>query len=396
MRNALPAVLFAAAVLAAACSTTVAGTPTKSTGATSQPGVDLARLDVGPYPTTPSQPLGVAGDPARGVILEAQRMSNHVIGPWETDPAVTAWFGFGALVLQDAQAVSMVGPSEFAAVAAQRDFINGFASARTQENEKMLMNAVLRFADDAAATSAAADMGEAAMGQKGADGPAQTASIPGHPESRATSYTTVDRQGQRWNAVRAFTSHGPYVFMQLAQSTEGAPQATELVAKTVELQGPEIDRFRPTDVAEFADISIDPTGLLARTIPVDEQDATVTQNTTYERRGALHLQSDPARSAKLFSDTGTDLVAVAKTNVYETADADGAVGVVDGFFAELQPTSQPAKEVQNLPGSRCLRLEDGAFYCLATADRYAIETSSSTLLDAQQLAAAQYAMLMNS
>jgi hypothetical protein len=379
-------------LLSAACTSTVTGRPTKSTGAA----VDVARLDVGAYPTKPSKPLGVAGDPQRGVVLEAQRMANHVIGPWETDPAVTGWFGFGALVLPNAQALSLIGPSEFGAVAAGHDFVNGFASARTQENKKMLMNAVLRFGDDAAATAAAADMGKAAMGQRGVDGPAQKAAIPGHPESQASSYSTIDRQSKQWNAVRAFTAHGPYVFMQLAQSSESVPQAAQLVGKTVDLQGPEIDRFRPTDISEFADISIDPTGLLARTIPVDEQKATVTQNATYEQRGALHFQNDPVRSAKLFSDTGTDLVAVAMTNVYETKDSGGAAKVVDGFFAELQPTAQTAKEVENLPGSRCLHLEDGAFYCLATADRYAIETSAPTLLDAQQLAAAQYVMLMNS
>ena len=103
----------------------------------------------------------------------------------------------------------------------------------------------------------------------------------------------------------------------------------------------------------------------------------------------------PSRSAKLFSDTGTELVAVAKTNVYEAEDAEGAAKIVDGFFAEVEPTSQPANAVKNLPDSRCRRFEDGTFYCLAAADRYAIETSGAKLLDGQQLAAAQYVMLMS-
>ena len=102
-----------------------------------------------------------------------------------------------------------------------------------------------------------------------------------------------------------------------------------------------------------------------------------------------------ARSAKLFSDTETDLVAMAKTNVYQTKDAEGAAGIVDGFYAELEPTSQPAKPVKNMPDSRCLQLEDKTFYCLAAADRYAIETSAPNLLDAQQQVAAQYVMLMS-
>ena len=165
--------------------------------------------------------------------------------------------------------------------------------------------------------------------------------------------------------------------------------------KAIELQGPAIDDFRATDPSEFADISIDPTGLLARTLPMPEQEATPTQNATYEPRGALHFQSDPVRSAKLFEETRTDLVAMAKTNVYQTDDVKGAAGIVNEFFAELEPTSQPANPVKNMPDSRCLRLEDKAFYCLATADRYAIETSGPNLLDTQQQVAAQYVMLMS-
>src|SRR4029077_11300304 len=101
--------------------------------------------------------------------------------------------------------------------------------------------------------------------------------------------------------------------------------------------------------------------------------------------------NDPARSATLFSETGMDLVAMAKTNVYQTKDSEGAARIVDGFYAELQPTSQPAKPVNNLPDSRCLQLEDKSFYCLGAADRYAIETTAKNLLGAPAAVSAQEA-----
>jgi len=224
----------------------------------------------------------------------------------------------------------------------------------------------------------------------------QPAQIPGHSDTRAATYTqTEGSTGKKWSAVRAFTAHGQYVFMQLAQAIDGPDAAIGLVAKTIDLQGPAIDKFRATDPSEFADISLDPTGLLARTLPVPEQDATPIQNATYEQRGALQFQSDPARSAKLFTDTGMDLAAMAKTNVSQTKDAASAPKIVDGFYAELQPTSQPAKPVNNLPESKCLQLKDKTFYCLGAADRYAIETTAETLLDAQQQVAAQYAILLS-
>ncbi|MGE2726992.1 DUF7373 family lipoprotein [Mycolicibacterium pulveris] len=393
MRHPFLVILFAIAMLSAACSSTVAGTPVRATGA--QGALDFDRLDVGPYPTKPSQPLGVAGDPLRGMVIEAQRMANHVIGPWEVDPVLTKWFGFGAMVLPRAQALGLIGPGDLGMVASRHNFINGFATARTEDDKKLLLNAVLRFPDDDAATAAASALGETAMRQQGADGPAQTVSIPGHSGAKANTYTTVDRTAGKRHAVRSFAAHGPYVFMQLAQSTDGAEQAAEMVAKTLDLQGPEIDSFRATDPSEFADISIDPTGLLAQVIPVEAPDPMLTKNAYYERRGALHFQSDPTRSAQLFADTGTDLVAMAKASVYEAEDAAGAKGVVDEFYAEVSPKSKPANPVRNMPDSRCMQLEDRSFYCLATADQYAIEAAGPTLLDAQQLTAAQYVMLLS-
>ena len=382
------------ALLSAACSSTVDGSAVKPSGVAAGPAVDVSKLDVGAYPTQPSQPLGTTGDPMRGVFVEAQRMANNVIGPWEVDPAVTEWFGFGATVLPNEGALAQIGPESFAAAASQHGFINGFASARTAEGQKILLNAVLRFGDQGAAAAAATDFGDIAA--KTGDG-VQPAQIPGHSDTRAATYTqTEGSTGKKWSAVRAFTAHGQYVFMQLAQAIDGPDAAIGLVAKTIDLQGPAIDKFRATDPSEFADISLDPTGLLARTLPVPEQDATPIQNATYEQRGALQFQSDPARSAKLFTDTGMDLAAMAKTNVYQTKDAASAPKIVDGFYAELQPTSQPAKPVNNLPESKCLQLKDKTFYCLGAADRYAIETTAETLLDAQQQVAAQYAILLSS
>jgi hypothetical protein len=381
------------AVLSAACSATVDGSAVKSSGAAAGPTIDVSKLDVGPYPTQPSQPLGQAGDPDRGVFVESQRMANNVVGPWEVDPTVTGWFGFGATVLPNVGALAQIGPESFAAAASQHGYINGFASARTADGQKILLNAVLRFADPGAAAAAATDFGDIAS--KTGDG-VQPAQVPGHPETKAASYTqTEGSTGKKWNAVRAFTAHGQYVFMQLAQAIDGPDTAVGLVAKTIDLQGPAIDQFRATDPSEFADISLDPTGLLARTLPVPDKDATPIQNATYEQRGSLQFQTDPARSAKLFSDVGMDLAAMAKTNVYQTKDAAGAGKIVDGFYAELQPTSQPAKPVNNLPNSRCLQLQDKTFYCLGTADKYAIETTADKLLDAQQQVAAQYAMLLS-
>jgi len=196
--------LISVALLSAACSTAVEGSAVKESGAKSGPTVDISKLDVGPYPTQPSQPLGTTGDPSRGVLVEAQRMANNVIGPWEVDSTVTKVFGFGASVLQNPADLAQIGPVPFAAAAGQHSFINGFVSARTAEGQKILLNAVLRFGDERAAGDAAAEFGDIAT--KTGDG-VQPAQIPGHPDTKAASYTqTEGSTGKQWNAVRAFTA----------------------------------------------------------------------------------------------------------------------------------------------------------------------------------------------
>jgi hypothetical protein len=199
--------------------------------------------------------------------------------------------------------------------------------------------------------------------------------------------------------VRAFTARGPYVLVQLAQATDSPDTAAALIAKTLDLQGPLIDQFTPTDAAKLAELPIDPTGLLARTLPVSPDDASVNQRTVYEPRGALQLQTDPPRAATLFAQAGMTYEASAATAVYEARDARDAHGarvIADGFFAEVSAIGRPAAAVKQMPTSRCLDLSEGKvanFYCLATADRYTIEAQAAQLLDAQQKAAAQYAML---
>jgi hypothetical protein len=169
-----------------------------------------------------------------------------------------------------------------------------------------------------------------------------------------------------------------------------------LIAKTLDLQGPLIDQFRPTDAAKLADQPIDPTGLLARTLPVSSDNASVNQRTVYEPHGALQFQTDPPRAARVFDKAGMTHQASAATLVYETRDARGAQGIADGFFAEVSAIGKPAAAVKQMRTSRCLDLSQGKvanFYCLATADRYTIEAQAAQLLDAQQKTAAQYAML---
>jgi hypothetical protein len=379
------------------CSTTIVGSPVRAAGGPAPGAVDTSLLDVGNYPTKPAA-LGNAGSDAVGRIVEAQRMSNFVTGPWEVDPALIGHYVSSGLVVSAAKNLTMLSSDAVATIAEQHGFINGFHSSREDKDRKQLSNSVLRFPDPASATAAATEMVNSVLHASPDDtvltGVAPVP-IPGHPEALAASgsFQQVDST-LKWQVVKSFTPHGPYVLMQDAQTVVGGRDATAaLVAATLDLQAPLIDQFTATAPADFATLPVDPTGLLARTLPIAARDAQIYQRADYQRRGILQLQGDPVKSAALFTDTGMDQAAVGKTIVYQARDPAAATKIVDEFAEEVKPSSKPADGVNGLPASRCMQLQPGGFYCLAAADRYAIEVDAGQLPDAKQQLAAQYLML---
>ncbi|CDO08284.1 DUF7373 family lipoprotein [Mycolicibacterium cosmeticum] len=398
LRRSVKSVLaLAGAVAVAACAHTN-DTPASSSSvaaptASAPPIVSPALLDVGSYPTVPQPPLGNAGSIETGVAVDARRMSEFVIGPWDVDPTLINPYLDTYYILANPLLLAQLGPEAIAAAAQGHGFVNGFASARNSD-KAVLVNAVLRFPDPAAATAAAAAMGDAAAGSPiGGAQPVRTP-IAGHPEAVAVTYPfTPHGSDHPWAVVRSFTPHGTYVFMQLAQSSDGLDGAAGLVAKAIDAQGPVIDGFTPTDLKGFADVPLDPTGLLARTVP-QTGDIAPTKNAVYPARAAMHFQTDPVASKTLFSDTGVTEVAMGKANVYQAREPLTALMITNGFNTEVlsEAGAKPADPVPALPESHCVA-RPKSFYCVAPAGRYAIEASGAPLRDVQQLVAAQYVLL---
>lgn len=384
--------VLGAATLLTACTSEVTGSPVTAAGP--PPGtVDIASLDVGNYPTKPA-PLGTAGTPEVGAIVEAQRMADYVTGPWEVDPALVVGYIRQPMVLIPRQ-ISVPILKEISQAAERHQFVNGFFVSRRSKNDTtFLHNAVLRFPDPAAAGAAVAEIARAAgeVQLPMQTSPATPMPIPGYPAAVATS-STHNNGPRSWATVRSATPRGPYVLVQQAQSAGGPDATAALVARTLDLQGPLIDRFKATNPAEFADLPIDPTGLLAKTLPISPKDAILTERTVYQRQGALQFQSDPVLSAKAFADAGVDLVSRGKTTVYQASDAAAAQQLADAFAEEIGVGNKPAEGVAQLPGSRCFSGEAGN-HCIGSADRYAFEVSATQIADAHQQLAAQYALLM--
>ncbi|GLP78232.1 hypothetical protein TUM20983_53420 [Mycobacterium antarcticum] len=392
--------LAACLLIVAACGNPGADNGTGAVGETTGTGpsgpparqvVSPSLLDAGKYPTSPRPPLGVSGNPATGAIADAQHMADFVVGPWEVDEKLVDTYLNSYYVIGSADVLQQLGPEEIANAAGRSGLVNGFASARQKADEAAMVNAVLRFPDPAAAVAASAAMGDAAVKQPVKGVTPAVAPIPGHPDAVASTYPfTPHGSNQPRATVRSFTPHGPYVLMQFVQSVDGLDSATALVAKAIDTQRPVIDQFTPA--VDLATVPLDPTGLLARTLPATV--AVTAKNAVYAVRGAEHFQSNPVGSAALFDDTGTTRVAMGSTNVYEAKDEGSAALITNAFSEEVSSTegTTPADTVAPLPDSHCYALPQ-AFYCVAPAGRYAIEVSSPKLDDVHQQLAAQYVML---
>lgn len=384
---------------AGGCTTVVDGAAIRAPGGPPPGAIDVSLLDPGNYPTTPRPPLGVAGSPSSGAILEAQRMAEFVIDPSDVDAAIVTGhaFGFspGAMVLKsDPGALAEIMPDEMAQACGQHNYVNGFVVAREDTNHTVLYNAVIRMADPDAAGAAATDMSAAALTLP-TPTPAAVLPIPDHPDTTATSYTAPRSDGQQWSTVKSFTARGPYVLYQRVETTDAAEAAAALVGTALDLQGPLIDRFEPTDPAQFADLPRDPSGVLAKALPIADKDATVLSNGTWGPRAAAHLQYDPLGSAKAFADAGMDAAVSPLDWVYQARDPAAATALANALYTEAQPMGKAADPVPNLKASHCLQFGGNqSYYCAAAAGRYAVEVTSAQLRDAHQQVAAQYLLLV--
>jgi hypothetical protein len=398
-RNLQFGVLGACALLVAACGgsggsgqpgSSSANAVTTTSSAAPRPVTSPSLLNVGKYPTKPRPPLGVSGNPGAGAVADAKQMADFVLGPWEVDGALIGTYLSSYYVIATPDVLEQLGPAPIAAAAGQHGLIDGFASARRDPDKTAMVNAVMRFADPGAATAAAAAMGEASAKQSVMGVTPTVVPIPGHPEAVASTYPFTPHGTQEVRAtVRSFAAHGPYVFMQFVQTVEGVDHATGLVAKAIDAQAPAIDRFTPA--GDLAAVPLDPTGLLAKTLPAAPSESA--KNAVYGTRGAEHFQSDPVSSATLFKDTGTTEVAMGSTNVYQTKDEGSALMVTNAFNKEISSDgTKPADAISALPDSHCYALPK-AFYCVVPAGRYAIEARGTTLDDVHQQLAAQYVLL---
>lgn len=391
------------------CTSTVNGVAVIGSQPTDADGAVVALLDTGKYPTTPGHPVGTAGSQATGAVLEAQRMAEYVLGPWQVNAHPTQLRQPNFLAIQaapDLHLLKDVLPQPVPDIASAHGVITAFITSRTSGNPQVplaLTNLVMRFPDPDAAAAAATEM--AAATSQLPDPPRSPIDIHDQPEARASAHAAPGDQTE----IDSFVAHGLYVLYQNALSKKEefadlAPPAAELIAGTLISQQNLIDQFSATEPAKLADLPLDPTGkLLARTLPTSDQSAALVVG-VWQPRAWLHFEDDPIAAAALYAAAGVEVIAKGLTTVYRTNNAGGATRMVEHFTTHLGSSVKVIAGVPGLPSAKCLARQGMApgptlqettatFSCMASADQYAFVAYSATEKDVRQQIAAQYRIL---
>ncbi|MEV3903690.1 hypothetical protein AB0K11_15300 [Mycobacterium sp. NPDC050551] len=381
-----------AAMLVTACAPTVTGQALRDPDA--PPAVTL---DTGNYPTAPRPALGVAGP--NGAAIEAHRMADAVVGPWEVDPSLLE-INANTRVWKEPRALVTSIPEPVPTIAANNHFLTGFSTSRSSDAPgatlAALEIAVMRFPTVEDAAAAAATM------------PAQTAArsqpvpLDGHPDATAASTEVPGGVG-----MFSYTPRGVFVIYTWARARDSNTDvAARATARALDLQKPRLDAFVPTPPDEFSKLPVDPDGVLALAVPVAPGDLTVVHG-SWNPRGALHYSTNPIVSGALFDKAHVTTVANALDTLYRTEQPADSTTLLDGLLDEASREPNPRRTdiapVPGVPAARCVdngevppdapKTGSPRFECRFSVDRYVASLSSQQLEDLHQRTAAQYLML---
>jgi hypothetical protein len=391
------------ALLLTACGGTVDGTAMKGT----TPAVDPSALDPGSYPTSPRAALGPAGSDEVGRLVEGRRMAGFVVGPWQADPTLTQIGAAPAKVVAHRNEITQVVWPSMMARFPSLPLVSGLVSERTSASpgdSTLLRNAVVQYPFPETAAKAAAGLADGALNLVDHGGgptltePVRAVPIPGHPEATGVLIRRVEGTSSV-HELTVVSARGAYMLIQVVQFTT-PERAAELAGRVLDLQVPLIDTFVPTAPKPLATLPLDPSGLLARTVPLKPGQGDTMSDADYDAQGAMQLEDNPIEAGRALRDAGVDTVAVSQTTVYQARDPEGAQRLAETFGDDIEVTraAQPAAEVPGIAGSRCVRTEGAGglisqHWCIGTYERFTFKAVARELDSAHQQMAAQYLML---
>ncbi|WP_433670715.1 DUF7373 family lipoprotein [Nocardia sp. CA-136227] len=388
--------------------------------------VDVRQLPVGNYPT---DPLDVRTTYDRSMIIAenlatARLADNVVVGP-EVDPM----FGHTVLsrVLGSPSGISTMLGDAVQPVLERNHMVYGYsAAASTEARDQMIGFEVSRnfqpFGGMIAGPNATLfsvtviQFPDADQARAAAEG-MEAADFDVSPDQNVR--VTLDRTAAakaHWRpgtpSLAATIADGRYVADVFVQTPTADLDALRSLADRVfAAQLPLLDRAPGLSTPEIFRLDYDPDAMLRRTLhPTDYIALDANSEITHTARGYLHYVQAPATWKPLLDAHGVDRVSTAAHGglLFRTPDTESAIALRNAIIALTPDSAEPPA----VPDTTCARTshpdttypwtsasawnQKDKFTCTLQYHRYVAQVAGDQLLDAQQKAAAQYALLANS
>jgi hypothetical protein len=411
--------VIAAGLALAGCGTSIPGTPNAGE-------IDVRKLDVGQYPVQPLDSLAEYFHTYdNGKSLAAMRLANHMCLGIDVDPRLKFNAGAAAIV----HSYDLTPPlSTAGAAAASRDNVMfGFASGSmdvqpigpvtSPPNATLLTLTVLQFATDDYANHAAADIENDDFNSN----PSQNnhVQLDKFPTAHSHSQSGAD-------ALESTISHGRYVVSALARVPGGDPKSlASLTEAAFDKQTSMLDSLPALSPVEVIKQDIDADGMLRRLLnPRKDWDPDPESLASYDLRGFLQFQTNTGSERDLYNSLHIDKIGVA-SSYWRTWGGHTQQGLAYGYLSGVakdwdgdtlfrSPDIASARDVwarvlnapestmapRGVPDGKCAQVPTTEnvknFSCAVRYRRYVGLVWGRQLEDAQQRAAAQYALLANS
>lgn len=420
--------LIATLVTAAGCGEVRSGLPAAGE-------IDVRHLDVGPYSTEPIDTYkeyshSVANGFESGII----RLTNHTATGLDIDPKLK--FGTGtqsiAPLSMDTTAnvsdVEKILSKAGAAAAVRNKVMFGFASGSSDHEPDrsgtsmpaatLVTLGVMQFPTEADAARAAGEIEQADFDV--ARDANRSVQLKNFPEAHSHWQPGTPTLGSLISRSRYVVS----LFVQVPDG--GLPDIEALAEKAYAKQLPMLDALPPLSASDAVKLDPDTDGMLRRIINPNKLYTPASGSlATYDEQGFLHFQNDRAAAKSLFEATHLDRFTVSDAYIPSAVDysaagnaqafgkgifknatggailyrSSGAASAADAY-SRLLEAPDARMSPKNVPDSKCAQLPDSGNYrqfsCAVRYHNFVAVVWGRQLDDAQQRAAAQYALLANS
>lgn len=402
-------VLLAAAILGiVALAAGLSSWQLTSRKSSAQHSVDISKLDVGHYGTKPRSLSGTA-TMEDGRFLEAFRLAEGVVNPYEVDPVLDHLYE-NAVADAKTAATSISGTNtplvqpvleKYGMISAYQ--VQGLSKRSVDlERDKFGDVAVILLTsypnDDAAAHAATEiDSTDFAVSPEN-----RGLVIPGYPQAKSHF-----RPGSP--SVGATLAWGRLVTSVLVRSdaNPGTEYLTQRVKRIFDLQIPLMDRLLPSVETQLTTLPLDPDHMLSRLFAAEDQRKISARFGSLGPHAVYVCADSQAVKDGLLKQAGVDRCAFGTDAQLLRAQDENAARIALPKLVEAERQEYIDHDVAPADGvtaSRCYETKqslwaDAAnlrFQCLVTYGRYIATVWSNEEKDVRQRAAAQYAILVNS